>query len=87
MLELSGSQILGKAMFVLQYFVVEYGMYNDDPPSASNKTRGSASSPGITKGAQRPIENLMSYDYLYSREIMARILQGCTRLTSELDFG
>ncbi|XP_022326006.2 plancitoxin-1-like [Crassostrea virginica] len=34
----------------LNYFVVEYGMYNDDPPSASNKTRGSASSPGITKG-------------------------------------
>lgn len=55
MLELSGSQILGKDVFVLQYFVVEYGMYSDDPPSASNKTRGSAPSPGITKGVQNLI--------------------------------
>lgn len=45
-------------LFLFQYFVVEYAMYNDESPKKSNKSWTGKPKYGLTKGNSTPSESI-----------------------------
>lgn len=65
---------------LFQYFVVEYGMYNDEPPDMFNKDWNGNVTSGISKGMHKRIKCHISTSVEFM--IIADVLQGCTPLTN-----